>query len=1001
MFAQQIALTGTVKTSSGDPLVGATVLEVGTNNVAITDLDGNFSLRVSHGATLSVEFLGFIKQEIAVGNNTRLNIVLLEDNRVLDDVVVVAYGSQKKATLSGSVAAIGNDELTMTKNTNTQNMLTGKVAGLRIVQSSSEPGSYSSSMSIRNFGNPLVVVDGVPRDDFARMDPNDIESISVIKDASAAVYGVRAADGVIVVTTKKGVNEKFQLSYSGNINLSTASGMPRSMDVFQYMTMMNEGTMRNYDVRSKIYDEAAFEDYSNGTRTASDWYGATVNDITPSHNHTISARGGGQRSDYYISLSYSDESGFFKSGDLNYNKVGLRSNVNVEPVKNLKLGMNIWAATDEKNEPICGSGWILSSIWRQRPTDAIYANDNPMYLARPTLDPYNAVARSTSSISGYGKYRNYFFESTFTANYQVPFVKGLSLNLLLSRDFTLRDNKSFRKKYYLYDYDAINDQYIGAPQESPSKLDRSTATNNMTMWNASISYDNKFGNHHVAAMLLFEESYNYGDGIFAQREILFDSLDELFAGLTKNQQGNSTNIYEKSTRAYVGRLNYDFLGRYMLELSFRYDMSSKFPKSHRGGFFPGGSVAWRISDEPWWKESPILSNVNNFKLRGSYGVMGREAGLDFQFLTGYTYPSGGYVFGDKFVSGLVSKGLANTELRWEDCSTADIGIDLEIWDGLLGFTGDIFYRNRTGIFATRSASLPGIVGETLPQENLNSQSTRGYDFAISHHNKVGDFIYSVTGNFSFAFNRHGYIDRAKSGNSYENWLNNSSYRNTGVQMGYGADGQYQNWGEIINSDTYVGYSTLPGDYRYEDWNGDGYINDNDRHPFFYFGDPQYYYGLSFDFQWKGLDFNMLWQGAGRHYVQYQEILRQPVWAGGNGPDYFWDRWHPSDPDANPYDQSVEWVKGKYAYGNIVSADGSEFCTENAAYLRLKNIEIGYTFPEKWTKVAGISSFRIYGNVYNALTFSKLKYLDPEHPSTNNGKVYPINRTFNIGLTLSF
>lgn len=1002
LFAQErITLTGTVTDLSGEPLIGATVLEVGTSNVAITDINGNFEIKAAQGVKLSVDFLGFITQEVIVGKSSKIKIVLEPANRVLEDVVVVAYGTQKKATLSGSVAAIGNDELIQTKNTNTQNMLTGKIAGLRVVQTSAEPGSYASNISIRNFGTPLFIVDGVPRDDFSRMDPNDIESISVIKDASAAVYGVRAADGVVVVTTKKGTNEKFQLSYSGNVNLSTSSGMPRSMDAFQYMTMTNEGTMRNYDARSKTYDEAAFEAFRNGDRISTDWYKETIRDITPSHNHTISARGGGKKTDYYISLGYTDEEGFYKSGDLNYEKLSLRSNVTVEPVTGLKLGMNVWGAIDEKNQPYSNPDWILRTIWRQRPTDQVYANNNPEYLARPSLETNNAVARSRADVSGYGKYKNYFFASTFTANYQIPHVKGLSLNLLLSYDVQVSDSKHFRRKYNIYEYDSLNDAYIPSTIEAPSHLERGTSIDNKTLWNASANYDNTFGKHHVAGMFLFEEAYNFGDGIVASRDIVLDTLDELFAGLTENQQGNSTGLYEHSTRAFVGRINYDFAGRYLLEFNCRYDMSSRFPKSHRGGFFPGVSAGWRISDEDWWKNSAALSKINNLKLRASWGKMGREANLDFQFLTGYTYPTGGYAFGDKYIPALASKGLANTDLTWEECYTVDVGLDFEAWNGLLGFTGDIFQRTRNGIFATRSASLPGIVGENLPQENLNSQITRGYDLSVSHYNKVGEFAYSITGNFSFAFNRHGYIDRAKAGNSYDNWRNSNSYRNTGVNMGIGADGQYQNWDEIINSDTYVSYSTLPGDYRYKDWNEDGYIDDLDNQPISYYGAPLYYYGLTFDFNWKGIDFSMLWQGAGRHYVEFQEILRTPLWGGGNSPDYFYDRWHPEDPDANPYDQSIKWVKGKYAYGNQNVHNGSEFAAENAAYLRLKSVELGYTLPKKWLNPIGVSSFRIYANVYNALTFSKLDYVDPEHVSTNCGYIYPINRTFNIGVDIKF
>lgn len=997
-----ITLTGTVFDVSGVPLPGATVIEVGTSNDVMTDLDGRFSIKVSSEGKIEISFIGFKTQIIAIEGRKRIDVQLLEDQITLDDVVVVAYGVQKKANLTGSVAGIDNEELTLTKNSNVQNSLAGKIAGVRVVQTNAEPGNFDSYINIRNFDSPLIIIDGVPRETLGRLNSTDIESISVVKDASAAVYGVKAADGVIIITTKKGKKEKFQLTYEGNLNLSTLSGLPYSLNAIQYMEMTNEASMRSYERPGKIYSSADFEPYINGDKLSTDWYNATVRDITPSYQHTISATGGTDKSTYYLSLAFKDQESFYKTGDLNFNQYSFRSNISTEIVKGLTLTMNLWGNLDVKAEPQESASWVVRAVWRQRPIESIYANDREGYFLKTNLDGYNPVVMTDKDYTGYKNTTNKYLQSLFVAEYKPDFIQGLSAKISFSYDTHVNDYKEYQKAYTLYTYSATKDEYTPNILHSPSFVHRSYTISDNYLFNASLNYDRTFGDHHLSGMFLFEESHNEGDNFYARR-FLSIALDQLFAGLPEDQLGsmNVGGLYEYASRAYVARFNYDYKGKYLIELSGRYDMSSRFSSRHRGGFFPGGSVGYRISEENFWKENSILSKINNFKIRASYGKMGRDTSLDFQFLSGYNYPSSGYVFDGSFVPGMNSTGLANENISWETCYTWNVGFDIEAWQGLFGYTFDVFSRTRTGIFGTRSLSLPGTTGTDLPQENLNGEKTSGYDMSFSHHNHIGDFYYSITGNLSYAFTQNLYRDRASAGNSYENWKNNNSYRNIGVWRGYGAAGRYENWDQILESDIMVGYGTLPGDFIYEDWNGDGYISDLDVHTIGYSGLPQIYYGLTFNMSWKGIDLNMLFQGTDRRWVQYSEILRTPLWGGGNSPSYFYDRWHPINPDADPYDPATEWNSGKYAYGNQIARDNSEFVVENAAYLRLKSIELGYTLPVKWTKRVGISSFRVYGNSYNALTFSQLKYVNPEHLSSNNGYLYPINRTFNFGVQIIF
>ena len=1001
-FAQTRIVRGTVTDESGNPLPGAGVLESGTRNGVVTDVNGKYEIQADSNGSLEFSYIGMNTKQIAIDGLEVINVSLESSANILEDVVVVAYGVQKKATLTGSVASIGNQEVINTKNTNTENMLTGKIAGVRVVQSTSEPGTFTNEISIRNFGTPLIIIDGVPRSTIGRLDANDIESISVIKDAAAAVYGVKAANGVLIITTKKGTKGKMHVTYDFNCNLSTLTGLPRPLDAVQFMTLKNEQSMRNYDSQLHYYSDEEIYAYTSGAKQTTDWYHAVVREITPSYQHSISASGGTEKIQYYMSLGFKDNEGFYKNGNLTYKQYNFRSNISAEPVKGLTLSINLWGDLDTKTEPREGAGSIIKSLWRQYPTDPIYANNNENYYFRPSIDGYNPVAFADMDYIGYNKSENKYLQSQFSAEFKPSWVPGLSVKAMLSYDTSIRDGKRYQKAYNVYTYNAATDEYVANTLNSDANVRREYIKTQDVLFNASISYDNDFGKHHVAGMFLYEVEKEDGDNFYARRYLAFD-LDELFAGNALDQEANMNTdaLYEYASRAFIGRLNYDYAGKYLLEFSCRYDMSSRFASSKRGGFFPGGSIGYRISEENFWKNSQFLRNINNMKIRASYGVMGRDDSLNFQFLTGYTYPSSGYMFDGNFVNGITDTGLANKDISWEKCYTFDVGLDIEIWNGLLGYTVDYFNRLRTGMFATRYNSLPLTTGAELPQENLNSERTTGYDMSVSHHNHKGDFYYSINANLSFAFNKALYREMARAGNSYENWKSNASYRNTGLWWGYGAAGRFMDWDSIQYSDTYVGYGTLPGDFIYEDWNEDGYISSLDSHVIGYSGSPQIYYGLTFEMKWKNLDFNLLLQGSGRHWVYYSEILGVSLWGGGNSPYYFYDRWHPEDPYADPFDPSTKWVQGRYAFGGQSADENSEFRIMNAAYLRVKSVEIGYTLPEKLTKKAFINSLRLYVNSYNPLTFSKIKGLDPEHTNDNSGYIYPINTTINIGLQLKF
>ncbi|RPD41211.1 TonB-dependent receptor [Chitinophaga barathri] len=1004
---------GKVVGENNEPLPGVNVAVKGTSKGTATRDDGSYVLSVPVGdETLVFSFIGYISQEVPIQKRSTVDAKLAVENKALTTLVVVGYGVQKKATLTGSVASVNSAEINTTKNESVLNMLTGKVPGLRIVQNSSEPGSFDNNFDIRGLGAPLMIIDGIPRDNIARLDPNDIENISVLKDASAAVYGVRAANGVVLVTTKRGKTGR-QLTYNGTYTWQTPSGLPRSLDAIGYMTLVNEKLMHNVNGGRLAYTDADFEAYRNGSKQSTDWYSPVIKNVVPQMQHNLNASGGSEDISYYVSLGYMEQQGFLRTGDLNYKRYNVRSNITGKVTKDLSVELNVTGILDQKNQPYQDSWWIIRSFWRQNPLEPVYANNNPEYLAHTPVDGTNPVAMSDKNISGYKVFMNRWFQSSVSATYQAPFLNGLKFKGMYSYDYNSYTNKLYQQQYNQYTYDGASDVYTARAQQSPSNLRREYFERPNTLFQLSATYDHKFNSvHDVSALLLYENYVRSGDNFYAQRELSL-AVDQLMAGNSTNQQGNMSSslndLYRNANRALVGRLNYAYKSKYLLEASFRRDGSSKFPEDKRFGFFPGASVGWRISEEGFWKNSPALRMINNLKIRASYGELGDDGAIAYQFITGYLYPAAGnnnelppgHIFDREFINSLESKGIPNPYITWFVAKTANIGIDIDAWRGLLGVTVDVFRRNGTGLLTTRAQSLPGVVGAALPQENLNSNRSQGIEVEVNHGNKIGEFVYYAKAIYSYTRTRNRYVERSAAGNSYENWRQNSNNRFNNARWGLGAGGRFGSWDDILSSKTFVGRGTLPGDYSYEDWNGDGMISDLDVHPIAYNGIPMVNYGLTLGGSWRGIDLNLLIQGASLVNIGYNEQLRESLWGGGSGLALFLDRWHPEDPKADPYDPNIRWIPGKYGYTGTVPDENSGFNVQDASYVRLKSAEIGYSLPEKLAQRIGLHGVRAFINGYNLITITDIKYVDPEHPATLYSYLYPLNRTFSVGLNVKF
>ncbi len=1032
-LAQNVSVSGGVTTSAGQPLGGVSILVKGSSpQIATrTDAGGQYTIQVPQGAILHYSFVGFLSAEETVSTRSRIDVVLQADEAALEEVVVVGYGTQRKVTLTGAVSSIKGSEMMQTKNENPQNMLTGRVPGVRVWQRSAEPGNFAASFDIRGLGEPLMVIDGVVRTtaDFQRLNPNDIDDISVLKDASAAIYGVRSANGVILVTTKKGTKTgRTSVSLNSSYTFQRPSGLPVLADPYETMTIVNQGARNNIaSPFNTIYPESVFEDFRTGKRRTTDWTSLIFSDYAPQTQQDLSITGGGEKTQYYVGVGHLYQEGFFKSGDLNYSKINLRSNISGEISKGFNFDLNLSGISDQRNSPYSSSADIIRNYWRQGVLVPAYADPENTMLNYEGLDlEENTVAKMTSDISGYRKTGQKQIQSSASLNYDLGVLtdalQGLSLKALVSYDYRTDDNSINRREYYQYAFDPIAEKYDQKLYNisSPNQIRREMFSREQVLGQFLANYNRTFDiDHEVTGMLGFEAQRQTGDNFYAQRNLAF-AMDYLFAGVAQDQIGgmNSSfdNIYDFSNAAVFGRANYAFANRYIAEAQFRYDGGSKFVPGRRWGFFPSGSVAWRISEEPFFKNWELTSFVNQLKLRASYGVLGNDGDLVYDWANGFQYPatSGnmengyynqyapGYMFGNDFIYAASPLALPNQLSTWFTSHTLNVGVDFEGWNGLFGFAVDYFERKTEGIFARRTGDLPTVVGATAPRENLDSNENFGMDVEVSHRNKVGDLSYRIKAIGTITRKRHLIAsEKGPWGNSYQRWRDdNLTNRFQGMQFGYQGAGRYLDWDDVRSYPIYKDNQTLPGDYKYEDWNGDGEINGLDMRPLFFDSTPWLNFSFNFDASYKSFDLSFLFQGTALGSMQYLEPLRA-IWGtnGGGVLEQYVDRWHTVDPQSDPWDPSQEWVSGYYGFTGNYPLETSSFNRVSTAYLRLKSIELGYTLPK--FRPSSTMNLRVFANAYNLFTITGVKFVDPEHPEDELGRLYPLNKTITGGLSLNF
>ena len=990
-------VTGTVVDESGETVIGASVTEKGTTNGIITDLDGRFSLNVSENAIIQISYIGYITQEIEVKGQTNFQIILVDDSQNLEEVVVVGYGTQRKVTLTGSVVTAKGSDIVKSPAVNVTNSLAGRLPGVVINNRTGEPGRENTSLYVRGRGttgnsSALVIIDGVERGGLGEINPNDIESISVLKDASAAIYGARAANGVILVTTKRGSSPVPIINFSYNQGFSQPTRNPKMADSYTFATIYNE--IEASEGRPARYTESELQKFREGTDpnyANMDWYDYITKDWTPQHRTNMSVSGSGERAKYYVSLGEVRQNGQYEHSSIKYSQYNIRSNVDVKISESLTVGMNVSGRYSDGHYPHRSTSELNSHIYLYQPNWLPYwPGTTYMMPNRDSESILNWVGDNAGTVDVNDK----IMQSSIFFNWKVPWVKGLTIDGNGSYDASNIFNKTFQTPDYVYYKNEATGEYTrgrsGAGPDLANLTDRADFSSLLYL-TVKANYERKFDLHNIGLMAGYEQMQSKGNFLSGTRnDFLSTTIPQIFAGSTdKTKQSNDGSASQGARQNLFGRLSYDYASKYMVQFTLRRDGSPNFPENKRYGYFPSASAGWRLSEESFMED---MDFVNNFKIRGSYGIMGNDLVSAFQYLTTYGYGNN-YVLGGTDVSGLVQTNVPNPNITWETAKTWNVGFDGGFMNGLLGIEFDYFQSRRSDILTKRSAVIPDYTGLTLPDENVGIVDNKGFELILTHENTINnEFRYSISGNISFARNKVVFSDEQPAAELYQM----ATGRPMGSALLYKALGIFKDQADIDKYPHLPG--TVPGDIIYEDVNGDGEINSRDRVRINQTNIPEIIFGINAFFAYKGFDLSLLFQG--------QENAKQsfgggwfPVMSYSFGNFLNWraeDRWSPANTDASmPRASAALWNN---------STDGSYNSTHwlvDAGFLRLKNIEIGYQLPKNICEKLKLRDLRVSLSGYNLFViYDHMKDLGFD-PETNSFWYYQPQRTINFGISLTY
>ena len=1041
-----IVIKGQVTDAKGAGLPGVSVKVKNTTIGASTDADGRYSLKVPDNGTLVFSFLGYVSQEVPVGGRTTINIKLLENSQALSEILVVGYGTQKRAVVSGAVASVKGSELAKTPTANLSNSLAGRLPGVTAVQAGGEPGYDGSTIRIRGVNslgnnNALIVIDGVPNraGGLERINPNDIESVSVLKDASAAIYGSRAANGVILITTKQGKTGKPVLSYDFSYGLQQPTRTPKMSTSPQYAEILNELKIFGAGLPTNQWN-AAWQDFKNTgayLRTDNgetvnaayrpdevqkfvdgsdplrypntDWFGTTLKTWSPQQRHNMQINGGAENIKYLISMGYLDQDGYYEKSATGYKQYDLRVNLEAKISRYVTTSLGITGREESRNYPTVAATDIFRMLMRGKPTEQeVWPNGLPGRDIEYGFNPYVI----TTDLTGYNRDTRDYFQSTGKVEILVPGVEGLKLTGTAAIDKFSGRQKNWQTPWTLYDWDkktfeadGVTPVLVGSVRSQRTDASLSETAGGQLAINLTglINYDKKVGNHTLNLMAGVTKEKVDNDAFSASRRyFLSTALQELIAGSDREQTiTNPTtepySLFKRARLSYFGRVGYNYKEKYLAEFLWRADGSYIFPEDKRFGFFPGVSAGWRLSEEDFFKDN--VKFVNNLKLRASWGQMGAEAYFgdalaEYQYLS--TVGFGNYVINDQLGQTLFESRVPNLSFGWEVANNANFGLDAAFLDSRLSLELDYFYNKRTKILISQANSVPGSSGITdkLPPVNLGKVNNKGFEFKLSYNDKVGELNYGISVNGGYSKNNIVFWDETPGAPEWQR----STGMPTGTELAYQYTGVFRDQAEIdanrIDYSAFTG-KLLPGDMKFEDVNGDGKLNGDDQIRLDKTSTPRFTGGFNLNLQYKGFDLSALVQGAAGG-VQSVGLTE----SGDIGNFLEWsytNRWTIENPSSEFPRLSN---RGQTYFTDLNIAGRNTYWIRSNNYIRLKNVELGYTLAPELCKKIGLSVLRVYVNGLNLLTLDKIKIWDPE--STNaSAQYYPQARVINTGIKATF
>ena len=969
---------GVVKDATGEPVIGASVVVKGSTNGTITSVDGDFTLsNVAKGDIIQVSYIGYVTQEIKF-NGQPINVTLKEDTEMLDEVVVVGYGVQKKANLTGSVASINAEALESRAVASVSAALAGTMPGVTSIQTSGAPGAQTGSITIRgknsiNAASPLVIVDGVPGS-MNNIDPQDIESLSVLKDAaSSAIYGVQAANGVILITTKKGKKgSKAKINYSGTVSWSSPTAKLDFLGAADYAILYNEATLNENPTAAVPYSEEDIRLFRDGSdpygHPDTDWYSEVMKKSAMETQHSLSISGGSENTTYMASLAYLYQDGL--SQEKNYERYNGRVNIDSKIAKWVNVGINASAYRGINNDEYEGFGSLLQYCNRISPTAPIYKEDGSYN--------YNGLQNPVAQQGKTGTYKQVDEQLNATAYINITPLDGLSIKGVYSLRHDNQDLRRFKRHYAYDNFDS----------------GRREGYHNYYNWNwytgqLLINYNKTFGDHTIGLLaggesVRYTYRYTTASRTGGGNDELGESLNTLDASTQKNSDGG----YETARQSYFGRVQYDFQNKYLFEANFRSDASSRFPKDNRWGFFPAFSAGWRISEESFIKDN--IEWVSNLKLRLGWGKTGNEELKSSDIYPAVsTYAYGSTMLGGSLYSTAYESRYVNNALQWATVTNYELGIEAGFLNNQIGFELSLYKKKTNDMLLY--LPIQGVIGMSAPAQNAGSVENTGFDLSIFHNKRINkDLSYAV--NFNVAYVKNEITDMC--GTEGEDPDNNKFWRLEGYPIGsfygYVANGYFNTEDDLKNYPKRTGQEKL-GDIKYVDIDENGKIDGADR-AVIGKNFPSWTGGLNINVYYKDFDLSMLWQGAFDVDAYYTGEASYAFFNSGKVLKRHLDRWTPENHNAS---------YPRLTRSSQINFSTSSFWLEDASYVRLKNITLGYNLPKSLLSKVGIERAKVYVAGENLLTFSGLDGLDPESPSDTRGAFYSNVKKISLGLKVSF